>query len=193
MTTQTTPSVLARFRLEFGAERGDGFYHRGLTLYQARGENRSFRCSVGSLDVSKLDDAPQARPAPAPAPKALAAPKKPVPSKTAAVGTREWAACLIANFGQDRGVRFIQRELSYLEALDIATEERNSAAAALAAKPAAGGDADGFAGKIRFAKTETRQLAAPRPGERQNSLAAKLRFQSPAFRLSKPKPAAAAS
>ena len=76
---------------------------------------------------------------------------KPVASKTAAVGSREWAACLVHNFGPDKGSWFIARELTYDEARAEASAEHAKLAGRAAER---GGDAPpnnahGFASKIR--------------------------------------------
>ncbi len=74
-----------------------------------------------------------------------------VPSKSAPVGSRQWAACLLKEFGRDAGVRYVGLELTYMEALDLACDEHRQAQGLT---PAAGeaerSQAKGFAGRVRF-------------------------------------------
>jgi hypothetical protein len=96
-----------------------------------------------------------------------AAPKLPiVPSTTAPVGSREWAACLIAEFGEKKGAEFFARELTYQQALDESAAEHIAkfgpppktqpasppAPQLTASAPPATEPRRGFARRIKFAK-----------------------------------------
>jgi hypothetical protein len=83
----------------------------------------------------------------APAPVASS---KPVPSKTAPVGTREWAACLIKEFGSGQGTKFIGRELTYDAALTEAADEHKKLTRP--PEPTPPKTAGGFASKLRFSQ-----------------------------------------
>jgi hypothetical protein len=111
--------VQQRFHLEFGAVAGEQYYRRGLTLLQARnaaGKVSPSSWSAGSFNVSKADDdLAELRSRPG----ALADEGegiRVVPSRTARVGSREWAACLRSEFSRTEFIDFFSRELSYDEA-----------------------------------------------------------------------------
>lgn len=94
-------------------------------------------------------------------------PAKVKASKTAPVGSREWEACLIENFGADQGRRFIALKLSYLDALDEAVRVcKTTAPRGVEEKPAPQ-PPRGFASRIRidrglsvFKKSENKRATA---------------------------------
>jgi hypothetical protein len=111
--------VQQRFHAEFGAVAGEQYYQRGLTILQARNQARTINASnwsAGSFNASKLDDdVAELRSRPG----ALADDDvriRVVPSRTAPVGSREWAAALRQDFTHAQFVDFFSRELSYDEA-----------------------------------------------------------------------------
>jgi len=79
---------------------------------------------------------------------------KPIDPKTAPVGSREWAGCLLKEFGQELGAKYIDRGLTYSQALQERsaelTAEHKQLTEAVAKQERKAGRGKGFAGKLRF-------------------------------------------
>jgi hypothetical protein len=77
--------------------------------------------------------------------KAKQQPAKPAASRTAPVGSREWAACLIGEFGEQLGAVYIDLGFTYSQAaVDFATFKDS--------RLGLPGQRAGMASKIKFAK-----------------------------------------
>ena len=141
-----------RMYREFGSDAGEEFFRRGLGLIEARGEaiNRFGRYSPSVGDLFGPFD-PECG---TPRATVLAADRPPVivPNKFAAIGTREWAAGLLKEFGRERGARYVSRSLSYDQAADEFVAEMKALRGAAAAPSAVvKKEPAGFAGRVRFA------------------------------------------